>query len=169
MYPGELIIDENQERVQIISKMLSYKLSLLNSKAELVDELLNYYNDDEESVADSNIMQNDFKDLKFVSYENPYEAYLLTQLKMIELLPSVIDEHIFMLNVGDDIDVVLENFELEVYGVKKDIYSNLKEWDVLLDHVTDERISDIMQNPKGYGDLLLKELCWIRKYEKKYL
>ena len=40
-----------------------------------------------------------------------------------------------MLNVGDDIDYVLESFELEVYNIKKNIYSNLDEWELVLDHI----------------------------------
>ena len=92
---------------------------------------------------------------------------MITQIKLVEELPPVIDEHIIMLNVGDDIDSVLESFESNVYLIKKSIYSNLGEWKVLLDHIDDERISDITCNPKGYGDLLLKELLWIRKCEEK--
>ena len=68
----------------------------------------------------------DLKDVKNVSYENPYVAYMTTQIKMVEMLPPVIEEHIGMLNVGDDIDLVLESFELEVYSLKKDIYCDLK-------------------------------------------
>lgn len=104
-----------------------------------------------------------------MSYENPTEAYLLTQIKVTEILPPVIEEHMRMLNVGDDIDLVLDSFQLEVYRVKKDIYSNLSEWEVLLNHITDERMVDIKSNPKGHGDLILKELIWIKDYEKKYL
>ena len=72
-----------------------------------------------------------------------------------------------MLNVGDDIDKILESFESDVYHVKRDIYSNLREWEVLIDHIDDERISEITCNPKGYGDLLLKELIWLRKCKEK--
>jgi bacterioferritin len=73
-----------------------------------------------------------------------------------------------MLNVDEDIDSVLELFELKVYDIKKDIYSNLGEWELVLDHIDDERISKISSNPKGHGDLLLKELLWIRKCEEKH-
>jgi bacterioferritin len=73
------------------------------------------------------------------------------------------------LNVGDDIDDVLESFEIEVYGVKKDIYKNLTEWEDLLDNITDERIQEITRNPKGHGDKILKELWWIRKFEDQHL
>ncbi len=61
------------------------------------------------------------KDLKDVSYENPYEAYLITQIKLTEELPPVIDEHIRMLNVGDDIDSVLESFESKCLSILKRI------------------------------------------------
>ena len=80
----------------------------------------------------------------------------------------MIDEHVRKFNVGDDIDSVLELFELKVYDIKKDIYSNLGEWKLVLDHIDDERISKITSNPKGHGDLLLKELLWIRKCEEKH-
>jgi bacterioferritin len=72
------------------------------------------------------------------------------------------------LNVDDNIDIVLELFELKVYDIKKNIYSNLDEWKMLLDHIDDERISKISSNPKGHSDLLLKELLWIRKCEEKH-
>ena len=164
-----LNINESQERVQIIEKMLKYKKYLENSHENFIDELVNYYNN---NSIDGNKMTEDpkklLKDFKDVSYKNPYEAYLITQIKLVESLPSVIDEYIRMLNVGDDIDTILESFESDVYHIKKNIYSNLGEWEVLIDHIDDERISEITCNPKGYGDLLLKELLWIRKCEEKH-
>jgi bacterioferritin len=45
----------------------------------------------------------------------------------------------------------------------------MMEWEALLDHITDERITEITCNPKGYGDLILKELIWIRKFEEKLI
>lgn len=147
--------------------MLNYKLFLENSYEGLVDEVVNYYNknfDESIKIKDPIKRLNDHD----VNYENPYEPYLLTQIKLIESLPPVIDEHIRMLNVGDDIDSVLESFELNVYHLKRSIYSNLGEWEVLLDHIDDEMIAQIMSNPKGHGDLLLKELLWLRKCEEKH-
>jgi MerR family transcriptional regulator, copper efflux regulator len=162
-------INESQERVQIIEKMLTYKKNLENSYEDFVDELINYYrkNNSPDNIKAADDPKRGLKDLKDISYENPFEAYLITQIKLVEELPPVIDEHIIMLNVGDDIDSVLESFESNVYLIKKRIYSNLGEWKVLLDHIDDERISEITCNPKGYGDLLLKELLWIRKCEEK--
>lgn len=154
---------EDGERIKIIEQLLSYKLALEKSRPELLEELGKYYSDGNTNSIDG------FKDLEFVSNNDPYEAYLLTQIKMAETMPMVINEHIFMLNVGDDIDEVLEDFELDVYRVKKDIYSNLKEWDTLLDHVNDERLQEITNNPKGHGDKILKELQWIRRFEEKHL
>ena len=163
----ELNISVDQERVKIIEKMLAYKISLESSYEDLVSQLINYYNKDSNSIESMNITKKELKDLKYVSYKNPFEAYLLTQIKMVETLPQIIEEHIRMLNVGDDIDLVLESFELEVYHIKKNVYSELTEWEVLIDHITDERKSDITCNPKGHGDLILKELLWIRKCEEK--
>jgi len=154
---------EDVERIKIIEQLLSYKLALEKSRPELLEELGKHYSDE-----NANDLIDGFKDLEFVSNNDPYEAYLLTQIKMTETMPMVINEHIFMLNVGDDIDDVLKGFELEVYSVKKDIYSNLKEWGALLDHVNDERIQQITNNPKGHGDKILKELHWIRRFEEKH-
>jgi MerR family transcriptional regulator, copper efflux regulator len=151
--------------------MLTYKIYLENSFGDLIDELVNYYrNIDQKSDADRVVEDpiNGLKDLNDVSYENSYEAYLITQIKLSILLPSVIEEHVKMLNVDEDIDSVLELFELKVYDIKKDIYSNLGEWELVLDHIDDERISKISTEPKGHGDLLLKELLWIRKCEEKH-
>lgn len=158
---------EDEERIKIIEQLLSYKLALEKSRPELLKELGAYYSDG--NTEDSQDLIDGFKDLEFVSYKNSYEAYLLTQIKMVEIMPQVINEHIFMLNVGDDIDQVLEDFELEVYYVKKDIYSNLKEWETLLDHMNDERLQEITSNPKGHGDRIIKELNWIKKFEQKNL
>ena len=162
----ELYINESNERVQIIEKLLTYKISLENSLGDLEEELNKYYNQVNKSSTDD---LNGFKDIEHISYENPYEAYLITQLKIVEILPPVIEEYIHKLNVGEDIDIVLELFELDVFHIKRDIYSNLSEWEILLDHITDERISEINCNPKGHGDLILKEIIWIKKYEEKLL
>lgn len=164
----ELNISVDQERVKIIEKMLAYKISLESSYEDLVSQLINYYNKDSNSIESMNITKKELRDLKYVSYKNPFEAYLLTQIKMVETLPQIIEEHIRMLNVGDDIDLVLESFELEVYHIKKNVYSELTEWEVLIDHITNERKSEITCNPKGHGDLILKDLLWIRKCEEKF-
>ena len=148
--------------------MLIYKKHLENSYEDFVDELINYYrNNNSDNIKAVDDPKRGLNDLKDIIYENPYEAYLITQIKLTEELPPVIDEHVRMLNIGDDIDAVLESFESNVYFIKKNIYSNLGEWKVLLDHIDDERISEITTNPKGYGDLLVKELLWIRKCEEK--
>jgi MerR family transcriptional regulator, copper efflux regulator len=168
---GVFNISENQERIQIIEKMLTYKINLENSFESLINELVNYYRNNNQTIDADNIVSdpiNGLKDLNDVSYENSYEAYLITQIKLAILLPPVIEEHVRMLNVGDDIDTVLEQFELEVYEIKKNIYNNLGEWELVLDHIDDERISLITSSPKGHGDLLLKELLWIRKCEEKH-
>lgn len=163
----EFSINEDQERIKIIEKMLKYKFALEKSRDELEIELVEYYTEKKKLEFKDGVIE--IKEIQSVSYENPTEAYLLTQIKITENLPPVIEEHIRMLNVGDDIDLVLDSFHLEVYQVKKDIYSNLREWEVLLNHITDERLVDIKSNPKGHGDLILKELIWLKDYEKKYL
>lgn len=151
--------------------MLTYKIHLENSFDDLINEIVNYYNNNNQKLDADKVVEdpiNGLKNLNSVSYENSYEAYLITQIKITILLPSVIEEHVRMLNVDEDIDFVLEHFELKVYDIKKDIYTNLGEWELVLDHIDDERISKISDNPKGHGDLLLKELLWIRKCEEKH-
>ena len=168
---GVFNTNENQERVQIIEKMLTYKINLENSFDDLIVELVNYYHNTDQTIYADNVLAdpiNGLKDLNDVNYENSYEAYLITQIKLAILLPSAIEGHVRMLNMGDNIDSVLELFELKAYDIKKNIYSNLGEWELVLDHIDDERISEITCNPKGHGDLLLKELLWIRKCEKKH-
>lgn len=168
---GVFNISENNERVQIIEKMLTYKIYLENSLDDLINEIVNYYRNNNQKLDADRVVEdpiNGLKNLNSVSYENSYETYLITQIKITILLPITIEEHVKMLNVDEDIDSVLELFELKVYDIKKDIYSNLGEWELVLDHIDDERISKISSNPKGHGDLLLKELLWIRKCEEKH-
>ena len=168
---GVFNISENNERVQIIEKMLTYKIHLENSFDNLINEIVNYYRNNNQKLDADRVVEdpiNGLKNLNSVSYENSYETYLITQIKITILLPITIEEHVRMLNVDEDIDSVLELFELKVYDIKKDIYSNLGEWELVLDHIDDERISKISSNPKGHGDLLLKELLWIRKCEEKH-
>ena len=168
---GVFNINDNQERIQIIEKMLTYKIYLENSFDHLIDELVNYYNRNNRKLDADKIVEdpvNGLKDLKDISFENSYEAYLITQIKISLSLPPVIEEHVKRLNVDDDIDMVLEQFELKVYDIKKNIYDDLDEWKMLLNHIDDERISKISSNPKGHSDLLLKELLWIRKCEEKH-
>jgi MerR family transcriptional regulator, copper efflux regulator len=158
---------DDQDRISIIEQLLSYKLALEKSRPELLKELGNYYSSENKGI-DPNFIDG-FKELEFMSFNDACEAYILTQIRVVDTMPMVINEHIFRLNVGDDIDEVLESFEIEVYGVKKDIYKNLSEWEDLLDHVTDDRLQEIAKNPKGHGDKILKELCWIRRFEEKHL
>lgn len=158
---------DDQERIDIIEQLLSYKLALEKSRPELLKELGNYYSSEDDGNTPDFL--DEFKDLEFMSFNDASEAYILTQIKVVDSIPRVINEHIFRLNVGDDIDEVLESFEIEVYGVKKDIYKNLTEWEDLLDHVTDERLQEITRKPKGHGDKILKELWWIRKFEDQHL
>jgi len=158
---------DDQERISIIEKLLSYKLSLEKSRPELLKELGHYYSSENNGNCPDH--RDEFKDLAFMSFNDASEAYFLTQLKLVETMPMVINEHIFRLNVGDDIDDVLESLEIEIYGMKKDIYKNLNEWEDLLDHLPHERLQEITKNPKGHGDKILKELWWIRRFQDKHL
>jgi hypothetical protein len=95
LFFGGIHINEDRERIKIIEQLLSYKLGLEKSKPELLEALAEYYSDKKES---NNVLgiNNGLKDLEFLSYDNAYEAYILTQIKIVESLPSVINDHIFM-------------------------------------------------------------------------
>ena len=49
-------INESQERVQIIEKMLTYKKHLENSYEDFVDELINYYRNNNSPIALKRLM-----------------------------------------------------------------------------------------------------------------
>jgi MerR family transcriptional regulator, copper efflux regulator len=105
----------------------------------------------------------------YIRYENPYEAYLNAQIQVSDALIPVLEQHIAFLEDDEDIDLVLESFEHSVYRVKKQTYTNVEEWEKLLDYLSEDRREEIENNPKGHGDLLLKELIWIVNYEKKWM
>ena len=37
----------------------------------------------------------------------------------------------------------------------------------LLDHLSEDRLEEIKNNPRGHGDLLIKELIWIQELRRK--
>jgi bacterioferritin len=109
----------------------------------------------------------EFKDIELDIYHNPLETYLIAQIRISNLLPTVLDRYIHCIKEESDLDTVLESLEWEIYQLKKKVYINIKEWDNLLNHLSDHRILEIENNPKGPGDLIIKDLIWIREYENK--
>jgi MerR family transcriptional regulator, copper efflux regulator len=101
-------------------------------------------------------------------YDNPYEAYLTAQIQLGNALIPILDQQIALLKDGEDIDLVLESLEHSIYRVKKQTYTDVEDWEMLLDHLPEDRLEEIEKNPKGYGDLLLKELNWLRNYEARW-
>ena len=47
---GVFNISENNERVQIIEKMLTYKIYLENSLDDLINEIVNYYRNNNQKL-----------------------------------------------------------------------------------------------------------------------
>jgi MerR family transcriptional regulator, copper efflux regulator len=142
-----------------------YKLSLEDEVPELMDELSGYYYPKKgENTAKS---QNGLCGVNNIRYDNPYEAYLTAQIQVSNALIPILDQHISLLKDDEDLDLVLESLELSIYRVKKQAYADVEDWEMLLYHLPEERLDIIEENPKGYGDLLLKELNWIRKYEDR--
>lgn len=160
--------NEELERNQIIKKLNRYKSNLESNRDKFLKKLIKYYEKDKSDKEDGIYTVKDgLKDITNVSYSNPYEAYLVSQIKLGEKLPDLIEEHINHLKKGDDLDHILESFEFEVYKVKKRIYKDMGEWKALIDHIPDYRLFEIEVNPKGPGDLLIKELIWIKEYEDR--
>lgn len=133
---------------------------------KLLEELLEYYQSKEND--DNLLLEDGLREIEPVRYDNPYEAYLTAQIQIIDALIPVLDRHIFFLEEGEDIDLVIASFEHSIYQVKKQAYSNVEDWEALINHLADDRLEEIQKNPKGHGDLLINELMWIRNYEKKW-
>ncbi|HTX61258.1 MAG TPA: hypothetical protein VMC48_03040 [Methanobacterium sp.] len=152
----------DDEKTWMISKLDGYKNSIIKREKSLIKELARYQ---EKSNPDMDLGK--FKDIRYDIYNNPHETYLIAQIKITSLLPSVLDRHIFCIKKGTNLDLVLKSLELEIYKIKKKVYVNIKEWENLLNHLSDYRILEIENNPKGPGDLLIKDLLWIREYENK--
>lgn len=160
----------DDERVVLIKKLTKYRLHLEKNKEDLLSELYEYYNQ-RETISDSKIglyqVEKVSDDIKPVIMDNPYEIYLLAQIKLSKLLPQVIDSHVSCLGEKKDINLVVESLEYEIYRIKKDVYFNIESWNKLLSHISNHRLAEIEKNPKGPGDLLIKELIWIRNYENR--
>jgi MerR family transcriptional regulator, copper efflux regulator len=150
---------KDDEKAWIISKLGRYKDSLLEREEFLIEELSRY-----QSASDAEL--GEFKDIEFDIYQNPQETYLITQIKISGLIPPVLERHILCIKEDVDLDFVLYSLELEIYKIKKEVYVNIMEWENLLDHLSDYRLLEIENNPKGPGDILIKDLLWVREYEK---
>ncbi|HII84532.1 MAG TPA: hypothetical protein HA271_06785 [Methanobacterium subterraneum] len=158
--------------MSIINKLTRYKLFLEEERPNLVEELFQYYHrekTDEVVQEVGDFEKGNPKKVNFIRYHNPYEAYLTAQIQLDEALILILNQHISFLEDGDDVDLVLESLEHSIYRVKKQAYTNVEDWEKLLDHLTEDRMEKIKINPKGHGDLLLKELIWIRNYETRWM
>ena len=158
--------------MSIINKLTRYKLFLEEERPNLVEELFQYYHREETDEVVQEV--GDFekgnpKKVNFIRYDNPYEAYLTAQIQLDEALIPILNQHISFLEDGDDVDLVLESLEHSIYRVKKQAYTNVEDWEKLLDHLTEDQMEKIEINPKGPGHLLLNELIWIRNYETRWM
>ncbi len=159
----------DNERSLIITRLKRYKASVESKENRLMEELSileqkeNFRNKD--GLYE---VEGEFKDIKSDIYNNPYETYLLAQVKIVKVLPSIIEKHLGCLENEHDLDMVLESLEFEIYKIKKEVYVNIKEWEDLIKHLSDSLLMEIENNPKGPGDFIIKELCWIRDYEERW-
>jgi len=154
----------DDERPWMIEKLKRYKTSLLDRETSLKEELSRYLD-----TSDLDYDSDEFKNIEYDIYNNPSETYLLAQIKIINALPPILDKHIDCIQKGNDLDKVLDSLEFEIYKVKKRVYVNIGEWEALINHLSDHRLFEIQNNPKGHGDQIIKELCWIRDFENKFL
>lgn len=157
---------DDNERNWTIKKLNRYRSSMKSRENELLGKLSRYYHQDKSEIEGLYKVDGGFKDVEYDIYNNPYETYLVAQIKIVKALPSILDKHVDCLKEGRDLDLVLESLEYEIYKVKKGVYVNIKEWEILINHLSDYRLSEIEKNPKGPGDIIIKELCWIKKYEE---
>jgi MerR family transcriptional regulator, copper efflux regulator len=160
-------MDKQDERAQIITQLSRYKLSLENEGPELLNELKGYCQPEDEK--NSSQIQEGLRSVENVRYDNPYEAYLTAQIQLVDVLIPIVDQHIALLKDGENIDSMLESLEHSIYRAKRNTYTDVEDWEMLLEHLSEDRLEEIEENPKGYGDLLLKELNWLRKYEARWM
>jgi bacterioferritin len=156
----------------IIEELTRYKFSLEENGPKLLEELQRYYHQDEEDAMpdiEGFPKGEGPKKVDYIRYENPYEAHLNAQIKVVDALIPILEQHIAFLEDDEDIDLVLESFEHSLYRVKKQTYTDVEDWEQLLEHLPEDRLDEIVNNPKGHGDLLIKELIWIRSYEDKWM
>lgn len=167
----EVGVTKNQsDRTWIIGKLTRYKLKLEENGPKLVEELYQYYHLEERNNINRIVSGDEGpKKVDYIRYDNPYEAYITAQIQLGEALIPILEQHIEFLENGEDVDLVLESFEHNIYRAKKKTYIDVEKWELLLDHLPEDRLEEIENNPKGHGDLLIKELIWIRNYEKKWL
>lgn len=151
------------EKERILKKFGKYRKSLKASEAELLEKLRNFHKSKNECVK---TLKNSENDLKPLNPDDAGEVYIISQIKVARAIPEVLDQHITMLEEGEDLDRVLVSFEYQVYMVKKDVYADMGDWEILLKVLPDDRRFQIQKNPKGPGDLILKEMIWIEDYEK---
>jgi len=162
---GGIIMDKQDEREKIIKNLSKYKLSLEDEVSELLKELSGYSYPKYEGNA--NQSHSGFREVEHIRYDNPYKTYLISQVQLANDLIPILNQHIASLKDGEGLDLVIESLEFNIYKIKKQIYTDVEEWQRLLYYLSEERLCVIEENPKGYGDLILIELNWLRKYEKR--
>ena len=145
----------DEDRADMKIQLEKYKNSLEDRKISLLEELTRYQ---EKSSSDDS-----YNDI----YNDPNETYLLIQIKIIKALLPLLEAHINCIERDNDLDEVVSSLEFEIYKVKKKTYAEIPEWEELLDHLPTQRLQEIGDNPRGPGDLIIKELSWIKNYEDR--
>lgn len=159
----------DKDRNYIIRKLERYKTHLENKESILLEELSRFQHS--ELISNDNgiyEVEGESDGKEYDIHNNPYETYLLAQIEIVKALPPLLEDHLEGLKKGSDLDMVLDSLEFEIYKIKKDVYVNIKDWEDLLKHLSDHRLMEIENNPKGPGDLIIKELRWIKAYEEKW-
>ncbi|PKL71386.1 MAG: hypothetical protein CVV29_10880, partial [Methanobacteriales archaeon HGW-Methanobacteriales-2] len=134
--------------MSIINKLTRYKLFLEEERPNLVEELFQYYHREETDEVVQEV--GDFekgnpKKVNFIRYDNPYEAYLNAKIQFDEAMIPSLNHHISFLEDGEDVDLVLESLEHTIYQVKKQAYTNVEDWEKLLDHLPEDMIEEIIK------------------------
>lgn len=174
----KVVFKIEEERTRIIRSLTRYRMALENQEEDLKKFIPNLEVDSKGEKAPKLKPDNPFRlspdkslELNFnsslnLNFDNTFKMYVKAQLKLVNMLPAVLDEHLALLRSGDDLDHAVKSLEHAVYLVKKDVYKDMDEWHTLLNHMDVDRLVEINKNPKGPGDLIIKDLLWIKSYEE---
>ena len=159
-------MEDEKERIQVLKKFKVYRKSLKYSEAELLEKLQNFQKDINTGEKSFNEIEENKNHLQPLNPDNAGEIYIISRIKIARAIPQVLDRHITMLEEDEDLDRILVSFEYQVYRVKKDIYGNMGDWEVLLNFIPEDKRFQIQKDPKGPVDFILKDLIWLREYEQ---
>ncbi|MCE7699285.1 MAG: hypothetical protein K8E24_010900 [Methanobacterium paludis] len=159
-------MEDEKERILVLKKFKVYRKSLKYSEAELLEKLQNFQKNINTGEKSFKEFEEDKNHLKPLNHDDAGELYIISRIKIARAIPQVLNRHIIMLEEDEDLDRIMVSFEYQVYRVKKDIYGDMGDWEVLLNFIPEDKRFQIQKDPKGPVDFILKDLIWLREYER---